>query len=291
MLDLIPSAIVQAIREKVHPTVLEDFSFIPGGCINHGGILATSRGFLFVKWNDRSAYPFMFEKETRGLNLLRDTKTIRIPEVAGYDECEIFQFILLELIESKARRADFWKILGENLALIHQHSSATFGLDHNNFIGSLVQHNQPADAWSKFFIHQRLEVQINLALENHKPVQELKKKLEKLYWKLPSLLPEERPALLHGDLWGGNLISDEKGYPCLIDPAVYYGHREAELAYTRLFDRFDNVFYESYQAVFPLEPGLEERLDIYNLYPLLVHGNLFGGAYFRQAAALVDRFI
>ena len=291
MLDLIPSAIVQAIQEKLKPTELEDFSFIPGGCINHGGILVTSRGYLFIKWNDRSAYPLMFEKETKGLNLLRTTKTIRIPEVIGYDESEIFQFILLELIESKPRATDFWKILGQNLASLHKHSSAAFGLDHSNYIGSLLQPNKPSDSWNDFFINQRLEFQINLALDSKKPVHALKKKLDKFYLKLPSLIPEEKPALLHGDLWGGNLVSDEKGYPCLIDPAVYYGHRESELAYTQLFDHFDRVFYESYHDVFPLSPGFDERADIYNLYPLLVHLNLFGGSYLRQAEAIVNRFI
>ena len=130
-----------------------------------------------------------------------------------------------------------------------------------------------------------------MALDSKKPVHALKKKLDKFYLKLPSLIPEEKPALLHGDLWGGNLVSDEKGYPCLIDPAVYYGHRESELAYTQLFDHFDRVFYESYHDVFPLSPGFDERADIYNLYPLLVHLNLFGGSYLRQAEAIVNRFI
>ena len=291
MLDLIPSAIVQAIREKLKPVQLDNFSFIPGGCINHGGILVTSRGYLFIKWNDRSAFPAMFEKEAKGLDLLRTTKTIRIPEVIGYDESEIFQFILLELIESKPRVTDFWKIIGQKLAVLHQHSSPSFGLDYSNFIGSLLQHNIPSSSWIDFFIHQRLEFQINLALENRKPVQSLKKKLEKLYLKLPALIPVEKPALLHGDLWSGNLISDQKGYPCLIDPAVYYGHRESELAYTQLFDRFDRIFYQSYEDVFPLERGFEERVDIYNLYPLLVHLNLFGGDYLHQAEAIVNRFI
>ena len=291
MLELIPSAIVQAIQEKLKPTELEDFSFIPGGCINHGGILVTSRGYLFIKWNDRSAYPLMFEKEAKGLNLLRTTKTTRIPKVIGYDECEIYQFILLELIESKLRVADFWRILGQNLAFQHKHTSSAFGLDHSNFIGSLLQYNKPSDSWNDFFINQRLEVQINLARGQDKPVEVLKKKLEKFYLKLPSLTPEEKPALLHGDLWSGNLVSDESGYPCLIDPAVYYGHREAELAYTKLFDRFDRVFYQTYEEAFPLAPGFEERADIYNLYPLLVHHNLFGGSYLTQAEAIVDRFI
>jgi fructosamine-3-kinase len=100
----------------------------------------------------------------------------------------------------------------------------------------------------------------------------------------------ENPALLHGDLWSGNVMVNEKGEPCLIDPAVYYGYREMELAFTKLFRGFENDFYAAYHASFPLQPGFTERVDIYNLYPLLVHANLFGGSYFQQVEQILRRF-
>jgi fructosamine-3-kinase len=108
---------------------------------------------------------------------------------------------------------------------------------------------------------------------------------------LKDLLPTEKPSLLHGDLWSGNVMINDRGEPCLIDPAVYFGNREVDLAMTRLFGGFDNSFLESYQQSFPLLPGYAERFDIYNLYPLLVHVNLFGGGYLSQVLAILKRFV
>ena len=182
-------------------------------------------------------------------------------------------------------------MLGQTLAALHQHTAPSFGLDYDNYIGSLRQSNRPWDSWIDFFVHQRLEPQIRLATDNHQPIHALKKKIEAFYKEISALLPKENPALIHGDLWGGNLLTDEKGYPCLIDPAVCFGHREAELAYTQLFGHFDRQFYHVYNESFPLEPGFKERADLYNLYPLLVHVNLFGGGYVQQSEAIVSRFV
>lgn len=118
-----------------------------------------------------------------------------------------------------------------------------------------------------------------------------RKKFEALFLKLPALLPEEKPSLLHGDLWSGNLITDEKGEPCLIDPAVYYGNRETDLAMTKLFDGFDSEFYHCYNECFPLQKGFERRANLYNLYPLLVHVNLFGGSYKQSVENILDDFL
>lgn len=180
----------------------------------------------------------------------------------------------------------FWKTLGEQLAQLHHHSHKSFGLDHNNYIGSLVQLNEPLSSWIEFFIHRRLEPQLRLL----NPPPRVIKQFEQLYAKLPQLMPDEKPALLHGDLWSGNLITNAHGLPCLIDPAVYFGHREAELALTRLFGGFPNDFYEAYTDTSPLPSGFEDRVDLYNLYPLLVHANLFGGGYTDQALSIVARF-
>ena len=291
MLDAIPSPVREAIRDKLQPASLQNFSQVSGGCINHGGKLTTSRGDYFIKWNDRTAYPSMFESEGKGLQILLGTQSIHVNEVVGFGECGAFQFIILVWIKSSPRIKSYWTLLGQHLAALHQHSAPSFGLDHDNYIGSLRQYNEPCDSWDDFFIHQRLEPQIRLARDNHPSIHSLVKKMDAFYKKVSGILPKENPALLHGDLWGGNVLTDENGKPCLIDPAVYFGHREAELAFTQLFGRFDRQFYQAYDESFPIEPGFEERADIYNLYPLLVHVNLFGGSYIQESEAIVSRFV
>ncbi|HZI24010.1 MAG TPA: fructosamine kinase family protein, partial [Chryseolinea sp.] len=154
----------------------------------------------------------------------------------------------------------------------------------------LPQFNNQNTSWVNFFIEQRLQVQVNLAIENGVAKADWEKKFAALYNKLPGLIPVEAPSLLHGDLWSGNLITDEKGEPCLIDPAVYYGNREADMAMTKLFGGFSGRFYAAYQEAFPLSPGHEQRVDLYNLYPLMVHVNLFGGSYVHSVESILGAF-
>lgn len=269
---------------------IKSFSLSGGGCINHGGKLTTSVGSFFIKWNDPHKFPAMFTAEAKGLQLLSSTKAIRIPDVITVGESGQYQFIMLMFIESRDQVNDFWKILGEQLAALHRNGAERFGLDHNNYMGSLPQCNDTASSWIEFFIHQRLEVQLKLAFDSRMIEKNLLLDFDSLYRQLPSILIEEQPTLIHGDLWSGNLIKDEKGFSCLIDPAVYYGNREVDLAMTRLFGGFDHRFYDAYQEVFSTEPGLDQRLDIYNLYPLLVHVNLFGRSYLGQVKSILHRY-
>ena len=270
---------------------LKSFSPIGGGCINSGGKLSTSQGDFFVKWNEAKKYAGMFAAEATGLKLLAAPNAIRIPEVVGYGEKDEYQFLVLEFIESHSRQNDYWHLLGKELAALHRSSNEKYGLDHENYIGSLPQRNKAHPSWVEFFIRERLEVQLKIGLDSHALSSSVVKRFEALYSKLPSILMEEQPSLLHGDLWNGNLITDEKGRPCLIDPAVYYGHREVDLGLTTLFGGFDQKFYDTYQEAFPLEPGFRERLDIYNLYPLLVHVNLFGQSYLHQVNGILNTFV
>jgi fructosamine-3-kinase len=184
----------------------------------------------------------------------------------------------------------YWIELGRGLANIHKNRSPTFGLNHDNYIGSLKQSNSPTNSWIHFFIHSRINSQLKLAIDKGQLNSSHQQKFEILFKELPNLLPNEKPALLHGDLWSGNVIVDHHGNAVLIDPAVYYGHREMDLAFTRLFGGFNSEFYHSYFETFPLEPGFDNRVDIYNLYPLLVHVNLFGGSYANQVVSILNRF-
>lgn len=266
--------------------------FLPasGGCINYGGELISNKGNYFLKWNDAHRYPNMFEVETKGLTLLRSAKCITIPKVMLVDEVEDKQFIIMEFVHSTRPQKNYWVLLGEQLAQLHRNTNTQFGLDHDNYIGSLPQSNSFNQNWVQFFIEQRLNTQVALAEKDKKIDSTQRSRWDNLYKKLPELLPVGNPALLHGDLWSGNVMANEKGEPCLIDPAVYYGHQEMELAFTKLFGGFENDFYEAYHASFPLQPAFTERVDIYNLYPLLVHANLFGGSYFQQIERILRRF-
>ncbi|SKC75935.1 fructosamine kinase family protein [Ohtaekwangia koreensis] len=292
----IPEAIHQRVQTLLQQQVsssiiIKDFSFIAGGCINNGGKLSTSEGRYFLKWNDASKFPGMFEAEAKGLKKLSATQSIYIPEVIGVSEAEGYQFLLLEFIDQSSRSANYWKDLGQQLATLHRTSSLFFGLDHSNYIGSLPQTNATNSSWVDFFIHQRLQVQLKLAMQSGLAEKSLLRNFDALYIKLPSLLPEEPPSLLHGDLWSGNVITSHNEAPCLIDPAVYFGHREMDLAMTQLFGGFNAEFLEAYHEEFPLLPEFHNRIDLYNLYPLLVHVNLFGSSYLAQVNSILKRFV
>lgn len=290
MLASIPLAIVQDIEAHTRSTVT-GFSFASGGCINQGGRLTTSHGVYFLKWNSLKKFPGMFAAEARGLSLLRNSKALNVPEVIHVGDAGVFQFLLLEYIEQAERTRDYWEKFGSGLASLHRNSSDEYGLDHDNYMGSLTQSNEKSSSWIEFFIEQRLKKQLKLAHDQNNIDNALLKKFDLLFKKLSSLLPEEPPALLHGDLWGGNLMTNARGEPCLIDPAVYYGHREVDLAMTQLFGGFNKSFLEGYNHTFPLAPGYEERYNIYNLYPLLIHVNLFGADYRSQVVSIVNQLV
>jgi protein-ribulosamine 3-kinase len=286
----IPAAIVREL-EAHSGSIVKDFLPSAGGCINHGGRVDTAIDTFFLKWNDRSRFPGMFSEEARGLNLLREASPVKIPKVIYSGLADEFQFLLLEYIGEGIKTTKYWRDFGSGLALLHRNTSSHFGLDHHNYIGSLVQINTPSASWVDFFVQQRLAVQLKTARDQGRIDNSLAAKFGVLFGKLNSLLPDEPASLLHGDLWSGNLMTTYEGKPCLIDPAVYYGNREMDLAMTELFGGFDPSYYDSYEEVYPISTGFKERIQLYNLYPLLVHLNLFGGGYKAQVEAIVRRFL
>lgn len=263
---------------------------VSGGCINKTIKIRTEDDTYFVKYNLADEFPDMFGKEAAGLTLLREKGKLRLPEPLHVDTIEKYSYILLEFISTKNRVPSFWQMLGEGLAGLHKQSHTTFGLDYDNYIGSLLQKNTAHSDWNEFFVVERLEPMIKLAYDKNKITGDLVNLFDPLFSRLSRLIPAEKPALLHGDLWSGNYMVDDKGNPCLVDPSVYYGHREVDLAMTRLFGGFAPPFYDHYQKSYPLEKGWEERTDIFNLYPLLVHINLFGGGYETQVRIILKRF-
>lgn len=269
---------------------VEGLQFKSGGCINNAVQVKTREGNFFLKWNE-SIEEDMFSTEANGLRLLKADGSLKIPEVLGVGKIDGRHYLMLEYIDSHYPSATYWEQLGQGLASQHKHTAEQYGLEENNYIGRLPQNNTQTTNWIDFFRENRLEVQLGLAIYNGLVDERFAKQFKALYGKLEELLPAEPPSLLHGDLWSGNVMIGELGEPCLVDPAVYYGNREAELAFTELFGGFDTKFYQAYHEAWPLQDGYQERKDVYNIYPLMVHVNLFGSSYLSGVERVLRRYV
>ncbi len=235
--------------------------------------------------------PDMFPKEANGLRELQQAGVIRVPEVLLVQR----DFLLLEYIPAGSPGRDFFERFGQQLAALHRTEADAFGFYEDNYIGATVQKNEAAGPaqtdWTAFYWEYRLLFQYRLAEKNGYATPELTRLFAALEQRISDILGgcEAVPALLHGDLWSGNFLADENGNPVLIDPAVYYGHREADLAMTKLFGGFAPQFYAAYHEAYPLAAGYAYRENIYKLYHLLNHLNLFGRGYY-EASVQALRF-
>jgi fructosamine-3-kinase len=230
----------------------------------------------------------MATAEARGLRLLADTRAIRVPKVVAAGEHP--PFVLLEHLSGDAHFDE--AALGESLAALHRHGAPSFGLDHDNFIGRTPQTNTPADRWLAFFRDCRLCPQIDLAARAGRLPPGRAAALERLVGRLGDHIDDAGvvPSLIHGDLWHGNAVAAGAGRPALIDPAVSYSDREAELGMMLLFGGFSSRCFDAYHAAWPLAPGWRERAELYGLYHWLNHLNLFGEAYGGGVDAVLRRF-
>lgn len=277
-------------RHEGQPVVISSVKPLGGGCINEAASLVTNAGQYFVKWNNAKKYPGMFEAEHKGLQLLRSTGAIHIPGVVHEGIAGEHSFLVLEMVTEGKKTDDFWEDFGRSMAKMHRHTWKAFGLDHDNYIGSLPQSNAPHDKWTEFFICERLEPQLKRARDEGKLGRNAASHFNHLFLVLDEIFPPEKPALLHGDLWSGNFMISPNGRACIYDPAVYYGHREMDIAMTKLFGGFNDGFYAGYTHELPLEKGWEKRVDVCNLYSLLVHVNLFGGGYAAQVEGIICKY-
>lgn len=264
---------------------------VGGGSINDTYRLTLNVGKkFFLKINSSTSFPRLFEKEKSGLAFLAKQNCILTPAVQLEGIIDDYQLLLLEWIEKGIRGENFWKKFGEELARLHKMSHEQYGFWENNYMGSLPQMNSFADTWSDFFTRYRLQPQIELAISKGLLQKNHIAAFESLFRKIDSMFDTEKASLLHGDLWSGNFMCNERSEPVLIDPAIYFGHRSMDLAMTTLFGGFDRVFYDSYNYHFPFPSNYEEQWEICNLYPLLIHLNLFGSGYLGQIERTLRMF-
>lgn len=263
---------------------------IGGGSINYTYGLRAKNHECFLKTNSSKNFPGMFEAEEKGLRLLAAKSSFRIPKTFGVVEIDNDALLFMELIKSGPQKADFWTDFGSKLAELHRSTQANFGLNSDNYIGSLPQRNNPSDSWIEFFIEQRLQPLLKLAIDSGSVSSDDLSSFKSLEKKLADFFPTEPPALLHGDLWSGNYLVGNKGEPVLIDPAVHYGHRYMDLGMMKLFGGFDSQVIVSYQEHYPLDSDWQDGIEIANLYPLLVHVILFGGGYISSVRSILKSF-
>lgn len=264
---------------------------VSGGDIHHSFRIESQRDSFFIKINNTQQLPNIFVLEREGLKLLKRLGGAVVPDLLVAGAFHQDAYLLMSWIETAEKTAAAQAKLGRMLASVHKNTQDYFGLEYDNYLGSLPQSNQAHLNWPDFFIEERLKKQLDRSKAKGLARDSLIYSFEKLFTKIPAIFPLEEPALLHGDLWNGNYIIDDKETPFLIDPAVYYGHREMDIALTKLFGGFDQVFYDAYEEVFPLEEKWLDRVDLCNLYVLLFHANVFGGSYMRQVASIVDRYV
>lgn len=271
-----------------------------GGDISQAVRVEAAGTPFLVKWHahpprPQPGWPGMFAAEARGLQRLASTKTLRVPEVLGFGEPAGASpaFIVMEWIEQGGDRQRAATALAEGLAALHRHTAARYGLDHHNYCGATPQDNTPCPSWIEFYGERRLGAQLALAVQHGRMPSERRARLEQVIARLDRWIDEAAclPALLHGDLWGGNWLVAADGEPVLIDPAAYYGDHEAELAMCRLFGGFPQEFYRAYDGAWPPAPGRDERVALYQLYHVLNHLNLFGEGYGSHVDAILRQYV
>ncbi len=266
-----------------------DVRSVGGGCISEASRVSVGddRGrqrVLFVKRNDAS-FLENFRCEWDGLLQLAGPDAIGVPAPIAVGVAEGASWLVTEWIEPGSQGSGFFSRFGQELAELHRQTLGDrIGLDRDNYLGAAPQPNQPCESWPDFFAQRRIGFQIGWAVDQGLASGTLRRDCERIVESMDSLLRgrAEQTSLLHGDLWSGNYLCADDGRPVIIDPAVYYGCREAELGMLRLFGSCPSQFYDAYHDTFPLPTGWQRRTSVYVLYHLLNHLNLFGSGYLGQ---------
>lgn len=295
-----PVVLSEALKKSISASIsqhiqsefgVERISRVSGGCINSAYRIEGDGLTFFLKLNRAEAVE-MFAAEFTGLAELYAAHSVRVPRpiCCGHDENHAW--LVTEFIVFGRKTPESARLLGEQLARLHAHHADAFGWSRNNTIGSTPQINTWNKDWPTFFGRHRLGYQLELAVRNGFG-RNLQAKGERLLDGLNAFFAPytPQPSLLHGDLWGGNWAADKLGKPVIFDPAVYYGDREADVAMTELFGGFGPEFYAAYASAWPLDDAYPVRKQLYNLYHVLNHANIFGGGYAHQAESMIDRLL
>ncbi|MBD2008688.1 fructosamine kinase family protein [Microcoleus vaginatus ZQ-A3] len=304
MWDKIAARIAEVTGDKFS---IDNRRSVSGGCINQGYYISSSARAYFAKLTPASQVA-MFEAEALGLQQMRATQTIRVPEPICWGTEGNSAYIVLEWLDLGSRGGDrAWEEMGRQLAAMHKYTPPNlpfarggkkpnsalvrgcFGWDINNTIGSTIQINNWTANWAEFWAEHRIGYQLKLARDRRGHFPQGERLLEMISQFLAGYEPQ--PSLVHGDLWGGNVGVTSAGEPVIFDPAAYFGDREVDIAMTELFGGFPRQFYRGYNQVWPLDAGYEHRKTIYNLYHILNHFNLFGGSYESQANQMINRIL
>ena len=274
----------QIIREELNSNI-KKLSQLGGGSINSVFLVELEKSTIVLKINDSLKFPGMFENEKKGLLKLNKSGVIT-PQVIFERSKDNLAFLALEYVPNGNLKN--WELFGKKLAILHTNKNEFFGLDYDNYIGSLKQINKNENNWKDFYSNQRLLHVTKFAFDKELLSKTDSKKLEEICLKLDEYIPFSKPSLIHGDLWSGNLIFDGQGKPVFIDPAIYYGHPEMDWAMLSLFGSYPEAAMKSYCNIIPIENNYFEREKIYQLYPLLVHLILFGKSYYRNISEILN---
>ena len=270
-------------------TAIKWLQDLPGGDINHAALIGNGKGKWFLKYK-QDAPDGMFAAEARALDEIAQLNCIRVPSPIAFGSDGNTAWLVLEYLQLRSRGP--YELLGEQLAALHMTKFDHFGWVRDNFIGTTKQVNGKCSDWSEFWRDYRLGPQISLVKTAGYGAR-IVDQGERLLQDLDSLLADHKPAasLLHGDLWAGNLAFTQHGQPVIFDPASYFGDRETDIAMTELFGGFGLEFYAAYNAHTPLADGYHLRRDLYNLYHMLNHLNLFGGSYLSRCENIIDQLL
>ncbi|ADE55882.1 Fructosamine/Ketosamine-3-kinase [Coraliomargarita akajimensis DSM 45221] len=277
--------ISEASGERFESARIEGCS---GGCIHRAYLLCGSGRSYFVKLNQRKQLK-LFETEFASLQVLSRAGRIRVPEPIRYGVQDDQAYLLLEDLHLAKPSGGDWHAMGQDLADLHAVSNERFGWHQDNYIGATVQFNTWHTSWAAFFIHQRLEPQLQLAQKQGHRIARSGELVQAAEAILKNHTPQS--SLLHGDLWSGNVGFNQLGIPVIFDPASYYGDRETDLAFSEFFGGFPPAFYDGYATRLPLPKSYPKRKDLYNLYHLLNHANLFGGNYVMETEAMIGKIL